>query len=151
MSHQEISSVPVGSAAIGPTVQLHATLGCMPPRARSGQNDQNEVGRNGKEKSLTKLFIATYNVRTLQHEERLESLEEQLKEIKWDIIGISEMRRKGECLAKRKNGHLIYNVGNNNEAKNGVGFIINKRLESHIEEVVGINERIAYIKLKLNI
>ena len=60
------------------------------------------------------------------------------------------MRRKGECLAKRKIGHLIYNVGNNNEAKNGVGFIINKRLESHIEEVVGINERIAYIKLKLN-
>ena len=60
------------------------------------------------------------------------------------------MRRKGECLAKRKNGHLIYNVGNNNEAKNRIGFIINKRLESHIEEVVGINERTAYTKLKLN-
>ena len=113
MSDQEISPVPVGSAAIGPVVQLHATLGCMPPRVRSGQNDQSEVVRNGKvvrsekAKTITKLFIATYNTRTLQHEERIESLEEQLKEIKWDVIGISEMRKKGECLAKRENGHLI--------------------------------------------
>ena len=96
----------------------------MPPRVRSGK---------GKAKSITKLFIATYNTRTLRHEERIESLEEQLKEIKWDIIGISEKRKKGECLAERKNGHLIYNMGNNNEAKNGVGFVINKRLENHIE------------------
>ena len=47
-------------------------------------------------------------------------------------------------------GHLIYNMGSTNEAKKGVGFIINKRLENHIEEVVGINERIEYIKLMLN-
>ena len=129
MSHQEIPTVPVGSAEIGPTVQLHAPPGCMPPRVRRGHNEQNEV------KSITKLFIATYNTRTLQHEERIESLEDQLKEIKWDIIGISEMRKKGECLAKRRNGHLIYNMGNNNEAKNGVRFIINKRLENHIEKL----------------
>ena len=154
MSDQEISPVPVGSAAIGPTVQLHATPGCMPLRVRSGQNYQSEVVRNGKvvrsekAKNITKLFMATYNTRTLQHEERFESLEVQLKETKWDVIEISEMRKKGECLAKRENGHLIYNMGNNNEAKNGVGFVINKRLENHIEEIVGINERIAYSKLK---
>ena len=51
--------------------------------------------RTNKDK-VTELHLATYNVRTLSDECHLVSLENEIEKIKWDIIGISKMRRPGE-------------------------------------------------------
>lgn len=44
--------------------------------------------------------ICTYNVRTLTPEEKHLKLEEKLNKIKWDIIGLSEVCKKGENVIK---------------------------------------------------
>lgn len=45
---------------------------------------------------LNDVYLATYNVRTLLTEDRYQELEsEVLNKIKWDIIGLSETRRRG--------------------------------------------------------
>jgi len=38
------------------------------------------------------LNVGTYNVRTLLGEDRLIELEQELEEVKWDVIGLSEVR-----------------------------------------------------------
>lgn len=43
----------------------------------------------------TKLYLVTYNVRTLSGYEHLIELTEAFKNIKFDIIGMSETRRQG--------------------------------------------------------
>ena len=99
MSHTEkqIPAVPVGSADLnqGPTA---SPMGrgdviqvLLPNMARTATHK----ARTNKDK-VTELYLATYNVRTLSDECHLVSLENEIEKIKWDIIGISEMRRPGE-------------------------------------------------------
>lgn len=57
----------------------------------------------------TIILIATYNVKTLSSEDRLTELEEQIKEIKWDIVGLSEIRKPEENI---ESGHALYSKGN---------------------------------------
>lgn len=52
------------------------------------------------------LHIATYNARrSMGNEERLTELHYEL--IKWDILGIVEVRRRGEECLNLKSGHTI--------------------------------------------
>ena len=56
-----------------------------------------------------RLKIATYNVRTLLKDEHVQELEEELKEnnMKWDVIGLGEVRRKEETCTSVQSGHLL--------------------------------------------
>ena len=99
MSHTEkqIPAVPVGSADLnqGPTASPRGRGDMiqvlLPNMARTATHKP----RTNKDK-VTELHLATYNVRTLSDECHLVSLENEIEKIKWDIIGISEMRRPGE-------------------------------------------------------
>ena len=64
-----------------------------------------------------RLEIATYNVRTLLQYENVQELEEELKEnnMKWDVIGLREVRRKEESFTTLQSGHMLYH----SEANNG--------------------------------
>ena len=64
--------------------------------------------RTNKDK-VTELHLATYNVRTLSDECHLVSLENEIEKIKWDIIGISEMRRPGENVVELASQHIMFN------------------------------------------
>ena len=75
----------------------------------SFQTTDHGSGRNGKRAegaknlwvrtgSLKELTIGTYNARSLLSDDRLLELELELDNIKWDIIGLCEVRRKGEAL-----------------------------------------------------
>lgn len=44
----------------------------------------------------TPINISTFNTRSLSTDEKLLELETAIESIKWDILGISEMRRLGE-------------------------------------------------------
>lgn len=81
------------------------------------------------------LKIATYNARTLLSEEKFTEIEIELENIKWDIVGISEVRRRDEGLKTLKSGHIFYHVGNNDESVGGVGFFIHKK---HADAVTSI-------------
>ena len=75
-----------------------------------------------------------YNTRTLRTEESLESLLDEVKEIKWDIIGLWETKREGEGITELKGGTWLYNYGKteDNTSAKGIGFLIHpKYLLSH--------------------
>lgn len=71
--------------------------------------------------------IASVNVRTLSSDQKLVELEEELEKIKWDIIGLSEIRRRGEDQMTLKSGHIFHYVGETHKSEGGVGFIIHKK------------------------
>ena len=75
---------------------------------------------------LKHLNIGTLNVRTLRDEGKLEELILELENIKWNIIGLCEIRRKDEGLLDVKNGHQLYYRGTSDGRNSGVGFIITR-------------------------
>lgn len=83
-------------------------------------------------------------------EEKIIELQEELQNIKWDVIGISEVRRKGEGQLTLRSGHLFYYVGAEDTAVGGVGFLIHRKLTKNIVEIKSRNIRIASVTIKLN-
>lgn len=98
-------------------------------------------------KMYAKIYVATLNVRTLRKEEDLTELIYALGKIKWDIVGVSEVRRVGESIVAHPD-YLLYHIGET-PGQYGVGFIIKKQISEHVEEFIGISERIAIINIKL--
>ena len=96
-------------------------------------------------KRVSRLKIATYNVRPLLRDEHIQELEEETRLV-WDVIGISEVRRPGECFTTLQSGHLLYH----SKAKNGqagVGFLISRKWKDHIVRVNSIRPRVAELVL----
>lgn len=99
------------------------------------------------ERSNHQLYIATYNVRTLMSYERLIEMEKALANIKYDIIGISEVRRLGNTIKEYKD-FILCSTGQT-QGRYGVGFIIRKDLKQYIESYLGISERVALLNLDI--
>ena len=102
--------------------------------------------RTGHQWNLT---LGTYNVRSLSTDYRLTELEHELKNIAWDIIGLSEVRRSGIEYITLKSGHKFFYSGNNS-GHGGVGFLINKALAGNVVKIKGLNERICMLTLELS-
>ncbi|XP_037294379.1 uncharacterized protein LOC115454908 [Manduca sexta] len=97
------------------------------------------------------VFLATYNVRTLLTDERYEELEsEVLNKMKWDIIGLSETRRRGEQLIRLNSGQLFYYKGHDNKSQGGVGFIINTSMTKSLQNIRAISPRVIFATFKLS-
>ena len=77
--------------------------GSGPPRLQTGGAKNTWVNKNHHTRR-ERLKIATYNVRTLLKDEHVQELEEELKEnnMKWDVIGLGEGRRKEESFTTLK-------------------------------------------------
>ncbi len=114
------------------------------------KNFRNKKQKSTKRKEQSyKLNILYYNCQGLATEERLYELEKALENVKWDILGISEVRRVGENLIKRTNGNIFYYYGKTKGFR-GVGFYVNEKWRSSIIELKSINERLAVLKMKIN-
>lgn len=100
-------------------------------RVEGAKNHRSGSGYHGKRT----LQIITYNVRTLSTTYKLQELEEELKFLRWDILGISEHKRKEEIELILQSGHLLYYVGTDNINQGGVGFLI---YQSHVRDVLQI-------------
>ncbi|GBP07186.1 hypothetical protein EVAR_92088_1 [Eumeta japonica] len=57
-----------------------------------------------------KIYVAALNVLTLKNDENLTELTHALKQIKWDIVGLSEVRRRGERIISHPD-FLLYHIG----------------------------------------
>ena len=68
------------------------------------------LGQEVQPNRVNRLKIATYTVRTLLSDGQIQELEEELRETKlvWDMIGIANVRRRGECFIALQSGHLLY-------------------------------------------
>lgn len=90
----------------------------------------------------------TYNVRTLSSYERLIELTHSLENTKFDILGLSEVRRMGNSIQEYDD--FIFQYIGETAGLYGVGFIIKKYLKKYIEEIIGISERVALLTLNIN-
>ena len=79
----------------------------------------------------------------------MQELEEELKEtnMKWDVIGLGEVRRKEESFTILRSGHLLYHSEANN-GQAGVGFLVNKKWKDNITVSSG-SSRVAELVLRI--
>ena len=126
---------------------------CRAPNHGGGQASNTAEGaknlwvRTGR---LWNLNLATFNARTLSSEGSLAVLLEELSDIKWDIIGLSEVRRTGEGFVELNSGHILCYRGHQDKKEHGVGFLIHREIAGNVEEFFSINERVAVVVIKLN-
>jgi len=69
------------------------------------------LGQEVQPNRVNRLKIATYTVRTLLSDGHIQEPEEELRETKlvWDMIGIANIRRRGEYIfIALQSGHLLY-------------------------------------------
>ncbi|XP_072041043.1 craniofacial development protein 2-like [Amphiura filiformis] len=95
--------------------------------------------------------ICTYNTRTLRTEESLESLIDELRDLKWDIIGLSETKRAGEGIEELKGGVWLYNHGKTEDNRNakGIGFMIHPKFKDYIREIKYYSNRVVSLDVQL--
>ncbi|GBP23596.1 hypothetical protein EVAR_80212_1 [Eumeta japonica] len=108
-----------------------------PPPSRLvivGENDQHPLSANNQSNDKTKcdIHIPSINTRSLRTPEKLIELETEINEIKWDIVGISEMRRQGEGIEDYGN-HMLYYKGET-PGQYGVGLLI-KHNYTHVDQI----------------
>ncbi|CAH2227432.1 jg22694 [Pararge aegeria aegeria] len=68
-----------------------------------------------------RLDLATYNARTLRTDGKVIELEEVVSKLRWDIIGLSEVRREGEDSIILESGNLFYYREGDQQSQGGVG------------------------------
>lgn len=120
--------------------------GWIKQRSEGAKNHRVGSGHQGRRK----LYIATYNTRTLLQDQKILELEEELSKIHWDIVGLSEIRRRGEQQLRLKSGNALYFRGNEDRSEGGVGFIIHKKHTKNIEHLESVSPRVCFLVLKLN-
>ncbi|CAG4944708.1 unnamed protein product [Colias eurytheme] len=91
--------------------------------------------------------IGTFNVRSLSSTERYIQLTYALENIKFDILGLSEVRRLG-CNIEEYDDYILCYIGET-KGLHGVGFLLNKKFKENIHDFTGISERVALLQLKL--
>ena len=94
--------------------------------------------------------IWTYNARSLSSDDCMIELEEKISRIKWNIIGLSEIRRKGRgSIILNNTGHTLYYSGSD-EQRHGVGFMVNKNIAHNVISFRGLSDRVAELTVRIN-
>ena len=77
-------------------------------------------------------------------------LEEEISRIKWNIIGISEVRTKGKgSIVLNNAGHTLYYSGSD-EQRHGVGFMVNKNIAHNVISFTDLSDRVAELTVRIN-
>lgn len=118
------------------------------------ENDHNppEVNKRGKfnphEKLCQDIYICSYNVRSLKDESRMIELESALKTVKWDVIGMSEIRKDGYGIEER-DWCIFYYFGQT-KGHRGVGFLVKKAHKKSIQKFTGFSDRVALLNITIH-
>lgn len=89
------------------------------------------------------LKTANCNARTLLPQEKFTEIESEVKNIKWDLIGMGEMKRNGENLVTIKSSHILYHIGHENKSSDGIDLFIHKRHADNIVSKYAVSARVA--------
>ena len=96
---------------------------------------ETETGKSENNVINNKMSLESFNVRTMRTPEKELELDNALKEIQFDIIGLSELRKMGENIIEKANQNLLYYIGQMKGQKR-VGFLVHKSLKYQIEEFI---------------
>lgn len=76
-------------------------------------------------------------------------MEHALSKIKWDVLGVSEVRRNYENITNRNSG-ILFMHGAAKNSQYGVGFCVKKEWKNQILEFKPRSERIATLLIRIN-
>uniref|UniRef100_A0A8D8VC16 Craniofacial development protein 2 n=1 Tax=Cacopsylla melanoneura TaxID=428564 RepID=A0A8D8VC16_9HEMI len=97
--------------------------------------------------NINSIRIGTWNVRTMAAPGKIENTIEELKRLKIQIMGISEMRWCGAGQRHVDEYTIYYSGTTNDTAEYGVGIILEKRIAHCVTNFVPVSERILLIQI----
>ncbi|KAK6743517.1 hypothetical protein RB195_010660 [Necator americanus] len=89
----------------------------------------------------TRMAICTYNARTLASEAAIEDLMMQAKKIKYDVIGLTETRRRHPLNAVYEPGEELFLGTCDSRGVCGVGILINTSMAKNIDSFEQLTTR----------
>ena len=108
--------------------------------------DRNQATAQKWRKGKIQLRCATWNVRTLYQTGKLENMKREMKRMKIDILGLSEVRWPGVNKLNTDEGCFIYSGGS--AAERGVGVMLTKKISASIIGYWAISDRVLLVKIK---
>ena len=126
-------------------MQAQTTTHTIPVRSRPGSTttalslgaDRRDSGKLATVDKLalrTPFAVGTWNVRSLSQSGKIELLVRELDTIRWNVVGISEMRWTGTGEYTTEDGHKVWYCGQEKKKQHGVGFIVDKRTANTVLE-----------------
>ena len=91
--------------------------------------------------------IGTWNVRSLSQSGKVELLATELDNIRWNIVGLSEMRWTGTGEYFTEEGHKVWYCGLEKKKQHRVGFIGDKKTAGSVLQCNPVSERIISIRV----
>ncbi|KAK6752319.1 hypothetical protein RB195_003626 [Necator americanus] len=94
------------------------------------------------------MAICTYNARTLASEAAIEDLMMQAKKIKYDVIGLTETRRRHPLNAVYETGEEPFLGTCDSRGVGGVGVLVNTRTAKNIDSFEQLTTRIGRVRMR---
>ena len=108
--------------------------------------DRRLGGRDKKRNKDERLRIGTWNVRTMNRKGKLENLKREMERNSLDVVGVSEMRWRGEGDFWSEKHRIIYAGGEEN--KRGVGIVLKKDLAKRVNKIIQKSDRLLLVKIQ---
>ncbi|KAK6735401.1 hypothetical protein RB195_018550 [Necator americanus] len=94
------------------------------------------------------MTICTYNARTLASEAAIENLMMQTKNIKYEVIGLTETRRRQPLNAVYEIGEELFLGTCDSRGVGGVGVLVNTRTAKNIDSFEQLTTRIGRLRMR---
>ncbi|ETN81234.1 endonuclease/exonuclease/phosphatase family protein [Necator americanus] len=94
------------------------------------------------------MAISTYNARTLASEAAIEDLMMQAKKIKYDVIGLTETRRRRPLNAVYETGEELFLGTRDSRGVGGVGVLVNTSMAKNINSFEQLTTRIGRLRMR---
>ncbi|KAK6730406.1 hypothetical protein RB195_007089 [Necator americanus] len=121
--------------------------GGKPGTVAPGRTGLQESCRLPKRKR-TRMAICTYNARTLASEAAIEDLMMQAKKIKYDVIGLTETRRRHPLNAVYETGEELFLGTCDSRGVGGVGVLVNTSMAKNIDSFEQLTTRIGRLRMR---
>jgi hypothetical protein len=110
------------------------------PDSRGDARDKDTGEKERLINAKSKVAIGTWNVRTLWEDGSLELLVKELERFEWEVIGLSEVRRKGHGTVEYDGCKLLYAGGDKRQG--GVGILLSKNATKSLIEYHPVSSRV---------
>ncbi|ETN78633.1 hypothetical protein NECAME_10219 [Necator americanus] len=94
------------------------------------------------------MTICTYNARTLASEAAIEDLMMQAKKIKYEVIGLTETRRRHPLDAVYETGEELFLGTCDSRGVGGVGVLVNTSMAKNIDSFKQLTTRIGRLRMR---
>lgn len=101
---------------------------------------------NKKKVEVPTMKIATWNVRTMNKEEKVENLVREMKKNKIELMGLGEVRWIGEGELIVDEYKIVYK-GGEKKKEYGVGFIYKQSLDKNVTKIIPKSDRVIALKM----